>query len=474
MEVFALVMLVLFLAAATDDGLDFTLDLIRDSVARVYTMTAAAFRFARLTAAGLSIAYVVFFTGFIFSLYLHRTSVVIGSGIALIAIAATFFMVANWLTPKTYVKLDGSTATRPGPSMLATIMLLPLPVILYALVAPWHLYNWFLPAYGVFLLAGFPVVVIGKINRSLVFYAPYAIAIIMFLSAISFAATMIFEQEVRAMVIARKTANRDNGRDNLAKEISLRVEDKIVDDVAYWWHYSEDSDDGEPIMTRFIDEATGKQCYSKKGDLFKTVDPSANSSEVGGTYIPIYFKDPKTGEYVFVDEDKPTTGCVAGFSEDRVPWIKASSTTVGGSASFEQIKQQEAAPQPQGKLVASGQISVAKRMTSIGTYSGKITVVVSGSATLDSTRENFGPTGWTAGGPAPNFFALPGATMFSAIAKIKGKYQFVGESIELDLSTPTLIELGPNDEPGTDGLGYKDNGGYWSYQVYKVSNGLDI
>ena len=118
-------------------------------------------------------------------------------------------------------------------------------------------------------------------------------------------------------------------------------------------------------------------------------------------------------------------------------------------------------------LAKSGAISVTRPFTDVGTYTGKITIRMGGIAKLDSTRENFGPRGWTSGPPAPNFFALSGVPMFSALVKVGNNIQYVGDSITLDLSSPTRIELGPNEEPGQDGLGFKDNGGVWTYEIYK-------
>ena len=68
---------------------------------------------------------------------------------------------------------------------------------------------------------------------------------------------------------------------------------------------------------------------------------------------------------------------------------------------------------------------------------------------------------------AANFFSLPNAPIYSAIGKVAGKKVHFGNKKVLNLSSPTSIEIGPNDEPGLNGAGFKDNGGYWTYKVCK-------
>jgi hypothetical protein len=139
-----------------------------------------------------------------------------------------------------------------------------------------------------------------------------------------------------------------------------------------------------------------------------------------------------------------------------------------GSSNDEVVPPGAYSPNNTSGALSVGSIPVSKPFTDVGTYSGRIIIVMSGKAKLDSTREDFSPEGWIAGGGAPGFFALPGAKMFSSIARVGGKIVPVGNSIQLDLSVPTRIELGPNEEPGKDGLGYKDNGGTWSYEVRRL------
>lgn len=147
---------------------------------------------------------------------------------------------------------------------------------------------------------------------------------------------------------------------------------------------------------------------------------------------------------------------VSAVSGDKTKAVYADYTT--NSDSFEV---------PNGwKLVSSGEIPVNKPFTSIGTYKGKILILVSGKARIDSTMEEMSPDGLK-GQSAASFFSMPGAPLYSAIGKINGRKVFVGRKQELNLSTSTTVQLGPNDEPGTNGMGYNDNGGSWSYKICK-------
>jgi hypothetical protein len=120
---------------------------------------------------------------------------------------------------------------------------------------------------------------------------------------------------------------------------------------------------------------------------------------------------------------------------------------------------------PEGwKAVSTGQVDVKEQSTSVGQVSGKVLIQIWGSAVIDSTHGSSGPDGWI-GKRAPEFFPLPDANLFAAIAYADGKVLLVGSSKEFNFPAGTNLSLGPNDEAGQDGLGFKDNSGSWQYRI---------
>lgn len=321
-----------------DDGLDFFIDLfetifhdIRYAVKRGVN---TAIRVARMTLYGaiaLLALYGIVFIGWVVSLITEFTFGVIALSITLTLIATIFFVVFNWIT---------AVAKRPGPSVLATVTLIPIPIAFWAAVFPFHFYEWFLAAYGLFLLVGFGLLILGRLIRSKVFLGPYAISGILIISSLLAIFVYAFPQQARAMVIDRKISNRDSGRESLAKEIALRPIDKFKvpeGGKAYWWRHTTDSA-GRDKFTRYLG-ANGNQCYSVNDEAFKTVLVPADSVEMGGTYIQAYFPDQETGEYIFLDVKPGATVKLGGklspctvtvqegqSLEDILPWVAAEKT----------------------------------------------------------------------------------------------------------------------------------------------------
>lgn len=299
-----------------DDGLDFIIDTLeavfhdaRYAVKLAVHHTRRYARMAANAAIGLVIVYALCVVGLTISLIGQWTVAVIGISIAMTVIAAIFFSVLNWITV---------VVKRPGPSVLATITLIPLPIAFWAAVFPFHFYEWFLAAYGLFMIIGFAVIILGRLRRSTVFLGPYAITGILVVSGILAVLVFAFPQQARAAVIEWKISNRDTGRESLAKEISLRPEDKVTAKKLYWWKVRTDSS-GKEHASRYLEN--GMQKFSVEGDVFKTVRSSADSVETGQVLVQAYFKDSSTGEYMLLD----------GMSEDDLPWLAASGTTASGS-----------------------------------------------------------------------------------------------------------------------------------------------
>lgn len=332
-----------------DDGLDFVIDtceaIFHDARYGVKFAVNRIRRYGRMVfyiALALLILYALCVIGLIGALIGHWTIAVIGLSIALAVIAALFFSVLNWITVVT---------KRAGPSVWATVTLMPLPLAFWAATTPFHFYEWLLAAYGLFMIVGFAFIILGRLVRSKVFLGPYAITCILVVSAILTALIFAFPQQARTIVIDWKISSRDKGREALAKEISLRTEDSFKSD-APWWYVTTDSE-GKIKQTRYRD-VNGKQCISAKNEKFKTVLAPADSAENGSTYIQAYFADSKTKEYVFLDiEDRievktidpkdqtinmgtEENPCVVktqdenGYDkklEDLLPWVDASKTT---------------------------------------------------------------------------------------------------------------------------------------------------
>lgn len=125
----------------------------------------------------------------------------------------------------------------------------------------------------------------------------------------------------------------------------------------------------------------------------------------------------------------------------------------------------ESTPSRSWKSVGSGSVDVARQWTNIGKYQGHIRITVTGSAVLHNSGQPVTPAGWDI--PADPGYVIPGAPVFSAVARIGGNTQRVGASAEFKLVGETEIWLGPNeDSSGTYGPGLKDNSGRWTYQVF--------
>lgn len=397
-----------------DDGLDYVLDTFEEIGANL--KFAAKFvvsrarrygRFVRNLAIVLAITYAVGLVGLTIALIVQWTPGVIGISILLTLVAAIFFAALNWVMIVT---------KRSGASTLATLTLLPLPVILWAAGAPFHFYEWFLTAYGGLILVGFAFMILGKLINSKIFLAPYVITGIVLISGIGFALIYAFPQEARAMVIDWKIANRDSGRESLAKEITLRKEDTFKADAS-WWHFTTDSA-GRTKQSRYVD-VNNKQCSSIKDTPFKTVLAPANSVENGGTYIQAYFADSKTKEYAFLDLDdridlrtedpkdqtinmgtveNPCIVKIAGKKlEDLLPWVDASKTTSTAKV-FDEAKAEDKKDVP-GNVVSttSGIVVEARKSakhTGVQAKAGDVIVPsVSGSVVWDPKLQSVSHTG---------------------------------------------------------------------------------
>jgi PA-IL-like protein len=117
--------------------------------------------------------------------------------------------------------------------------------------------------------------------------------------------------------------------------------------------------------------------------------------------------------------------------------------------------------------IAQGQIFVNQPWTSVGRFKGKILVLMSGEANLHPRLPKLGPAGNAQ--PAESTYPLPGANVFSSIAKHDGQVEKVGSSKEFYFPSETELFLGVNDEVGQQhGPGFSDNSGFWSYRILPV------
>jgi hypothetical protein len=433
-----------------DDGLDFFIDIFegifddtRFIVKRAVNIARRAALTALYTAIGLLVLYALVFIGWVGALMMESTKAVVVLSIALSLIAAIFFIVINWLTVVT---------KRPGPSVLATLTLIPLPIALWAALFPFHFYEWFLAAYGVFLLVGFAFIILGRLIRSTVFLGPYAITAILTLSAILAFLVFAFPEQARAMVIDHKISNRDSGRESLEKEITLRPIDKFKsEDKAYWWHHSKDSA-GRDVKSRYMG-ANGKQCYSVKDETFKTVLAPADSVEMGGTYVQAYFPDQETGEYIFLDVQPNETITMGGDKspctivvqkgqslEDILPWVDASKVEFAKAI----VQKPEEVKKPEGEVVTKQTIKTADdisvyackraKHTGINVKAGDVVYLnSSGSVRWDPVLPAVGPTGTSYSCStlqSPNDFPLPSTGCGALVLEVSGdKYSGSGPLI---------------------------------------------
>lgn len=125
----------------------------------------------------------------------------------------------------------------------------------------------------------------------------------------------------------------------------------------------------------------------------------------------------------------------------------------------------ESTPSRTWKSVGSGSVDVARQWTNIGKYKGQIRIIVTGSANIHGSGAPVSPAGWDM--PADPGYVIPGAPLYSAVARIGGNTHRVGTNAEFKLVGETEIWLGPNeDTQEIYGPGLKDNSGRWTYQVF--------
>jgi hypothetical protein len=115
------------------------------------------------------------------------------------------------------------------------------------------------------------------------------------------------------------------------------------------------------------------------------------------------------------------------------------------------------------KEVNRGLVPVNEKWTAVGSFKGRVLVIMWGKPTLSPKQGQMSPDGIDEiTGPE---YPLPGTRAFCSLAKINGQIVKVGSYKELYFSSDTLLYLGPNDEPGKSGMGFSDNSGSWSYKI---------
>jgi hypothetical protein len=131
------------------------------------------------------------------------------------------------------------------------------------------------------------------------------------------------------------------------------------------------------------------------------------------------------------------------------------------------VKTEAPKPQPKWEMVMQGQVDVTKPWTRVGSYSGPIIIELSGTAVLDHTGPMVSPDG-VINHPAPNFFTLPRAPIFCALARFgNGNPVYIGSRYESALTGETEVWLGPNEDANrADGAGFTDNSGVWAYKIF--------
>ncbi len=123
------------------------------------------------------------------------------------------------------------------------------------------------------------------------------------------------------------------------------------------------------------------------------------------------------------------------------------------------------ATSPDWILKFEGDIPVNQPSTVVGRAYGRVWIVITGMATLNPADGVNGPDGLNkiAGASYP----LSGHRVFSAIGWYGSSTpEFVGQKNQLYSGTERELKLGPNEEPGQSGQGFRDNSGSWHYKVY--------
>jgi hypothetical protein len=115
------------------------------------------------------------------------------------------------------------------------------------------------------------------------------------------------------------------------------------------------------------------------------------------------------------------------------------------------------------KTVARGTVPVDRPWTNAGHFRGQLLVMVWGRAVLGEHNFTVDPEG-SAGATGPEF-PLPNDSPFCALLKANERISKVGRSRVFNFSSETQVFLGPNDEPGYLGEGFKDNHGQWYYKI---------
>ena len=119
---------------------------------------------------------------------------------------------------------------------------------------------------------------------------------------------------------------------------------------------------------------------------------------------------------------------------------------------------------PGWKQIKQDAIPVDQQWTSVGKYSGKILIVMSGTVILDPNRPPIGPDGISE--LAPQGFTVPGIVQYCSLGKFNGKVQKIGSYRELDINGE--LYLGPNEDAAAmHGHSFADNSGVWGYRIFK-------
>ncbi|HST50465.1 MAG TPA: hypothetical protein VLJ61_00540 [Pyrinomonadaceae bacterium] len=134
---------------------------------------------------------------------------------------------------------------------------------------------------------------------------------------------------------------------------------------------------------------------------------------------------------------------------------------------------QIATPTPTGKQIPlkSGLIPVNKAWTYIGKLKGNVHITVTGEAILYPLVGPTDPNGWDKIAPVGYPYPLPGANLFCALIKYNDHVEKLGRGRTINFPTETDVYFGPNEEDGgigSDGPGFADNKGAWSYQIDMV------
>jgi len=384
------------------------------------------------------------------------TTAVIVVSLMLVMLAFFIFHPLQWL----WKKMNWGAMTP-----MSIIVLLPTVPLMMALMYPEGFYGAFARYYLGLFMVGVVTNVLGALRLSDRFYTPYVLAGHVVAIFLLFCVTLILPQQVRAAEVGYQINQSETGRGNLAKELSVRPVNKVTSAKAYLWHITK-HDNGQLDYSRvMVKTATGKieQAYLSNGNAFKTVNYQAVSIMGGDPMIAIFAADPETGVYL-APPDKPEDWVYTRASDTDVPTSPevSSNNTSAAPASDEPAT-------PSGWVeVSRGTIDVSQGQTSVGSYDGRVLVLMWGHAVLHKNGQPSTPAGWNV--PAEAGYALPGAPVFSSLAWFNGSANpaRVGLRGEFDFTSLTSVSLGPNEDLSRKyGDGLADNHGSYSYKICK-------